>query len=446
MIEQDRIRLLNRRAEQRGDYVLYWMQASQRTRQNPALEHAVRLADARGEPLVVGFGLTDRLPHASRRHHAFLLDGLADVAAALAERGIRFVLRRGSPEDVALDLGRRASSIVMDRGYLRRQRAWRDRLAAEVPCRVVEVEGDVVVPVESASDRREVAARTLRPKLARIWPRYLTALEPGAPKRHSLDLDLDGLDASEGRRLADGLALADIPPPEGIVGGERAARRQLDRFVAEGLDGYAVRRGDPNAMRVSWLSPYLHYGQISPVEVALAVTAAVDGADRAAFLEELIVRRELAVNFVRYTPDYDRYAALPEWARATLAAHAADDRPHRYDAATLEAGETHDPAWNAAMRRMRVDGYLHNHMRMYWGKKILEWSETPEAAFRALLTLNNRWLLDGRDPSSYANCAWIFGLHDRPWPERPIYGTVRCMMASGLKRKMDVGAFVARAP
>ena len=197
-------------------------------------------------------------------------------------------------------------------------------------------------------------------------------------------------------------------------------------------------------MQCSLLSPYLHFGQISPVEIALRVRRASAGSarDRAAYLEELIVRRELAVNFVHFNDRYDRYDSLPAWARATLEAHRRDPREHRYSRSQLEAAQTEDRYWNAAMREMRHTGYMHNRMRMYWGKKILEWSPTPEAAYATVLHLNNRYFLDGRDANSYANVAWIFGLHDRPWPERPVFGKVRSMTAGGLERKFDMAGYL----
>jgi len=194
------------------------------------------------------------------------------------------------------------------------------------------------------------------------------------------------------------------------------------------------------------MSPYLHFGQISPVRLAMAVRDAKSGqeSDRDGYLEELIVRRELAVNFVYYTQDYDRYTCLPEWARKTLAEHAGDPREHKYSQDVLESAQTHDPYWNAAMREMKQTGFMHNYMRMYWGKKILEWSETPENAFATTLAINNKYFLDGRDPNSYAGVAWVFGKHDRAWFERPIFGKVRYMAASGLERKCDIKAYVEK--
>ena len=450
MIERERLQLLNDAPEVPGDCVLYWMQQSQRATFNPALEWAAASANRLRLPVVVGFGLTDGYPEANARHYAFMLEGLREVEASLAERGIAFIMRRGPPDAVAIELAQRAALVVCDRGYLRHQRAWRSRVAKSAGRRVVQVEGDAVVPVDVASDKRETAARTLRPKIARLREGYLKPLRPTPVAVRNGDLAHD-------RARADAIAPSDVAallrsldidrsvaPVARFRGGGGEARRQLRAFLDGGLSRYAAGRGEPALGQVSFLAAYLHFGQISPVEIALEVTrtdAASEGC--AAYLEELIVRRELAINFVEYEPDYDRYDCLPRWARDTLDRHRRDPRPHRYDAGELAAGATHDRYWNAAMREMRDTGYMHNHMRMYWGKKILEWSANPEEAFATALALNNRYFLDGRDPNSYANVAWCFGLHDRPWPERPIFGTVRSMTQGGLVRRIDADAYVA---
>jgi deoxyribodipyrimidine photo-lyase len=212
------------------------------------------------------------------------------------------------------------------------------------------------------------------------------------------------------------------------------------------LAEYHLSSDDPGTNLQSGLGAYLHFGQLSPLTVARAVAGArgVPEGARDAFLEQLIVRRELSLNMVHYDPAYDRYESLPDWARGTLARHARDRRSYQYDRDRLERAETHDPYWNAAMREARSTGIMHGYMRMYWGKKILEWSQTPQQAFAVALALNNRWLLDGRDPNSYAGVAWCFGRHDRPWPERPVFGTVRSMTSAGLERKFDMEGYLRR--
>jgi deoxyribodipyrimidine photo-lyase len=335
--------------------------------------------------------------------------------------------------------------VVCDRGYLKPQRTWRSNLAARVDRRLVQVEGDVVVPVETASPKHEVAARTLRPKIKRLRDDYLAPLEERPVRRRA-----DGLDLRSDIDLSDipaALARLDVDhtvkPVRRFKGGTSAALARLRAYLDDGFASYAKTRGLPEAGAASHMSPYLHYGQISPVALALAAREAPagDAEDRSAYLEELVVRRELAMNHVFYEPAYDRYEAIPAWARRTLDAHRADPRPHLYTRERLEEGLTHDRYWNAAMKEMRETGYMHNHMRMYWGKKILEWTASPEEAFDITLRLNNRYFLDGRDANSFTNVAWIFGLHDRPWGPRPAFGNVRSMSAASL-RKFDADAYV----
>jgi deoxyribodipyrimidine photo-lyase len=446
MIQDARVRQLNDRRTADGDYVLYWMQQSQRASFNPALEYAIGAANERGLPVLVGFGLTDAYPEANRGHYAFMLQGLQEVEHTLAARGIGFVIRRGQPPDVAIEMAGRAAFVVCDRGYLRHQKRWRAAVAQATPCPVVQVEGDVVVPVDDASDRHEVAARTLRPKLHRLWDKYLTGLEETAVERDAEGRQLRSeFDLADLDRALDGLELdGSVAPVRRFRGGTSAARERLASFLRGGLAGYAEGRSEPGAFQCSQLSPYLHFGQISPVEIALEVRAAGTGEadDRRSYLEELIIRRELSINFVNFNERYDSYGCLPDWAQDTLLAHCADRREHSYSTQQLERAGTHDRYWNVAMSEMVHTGYMHNYMRMYWAKKILAWTPEPADAFRTTLYLNNKYFLDGRDANSYANVAWAFGLHDRPWPERPVFGQVRYMNARGIERKFDMAAYV----
>lgn len=446
-IEPERITELNDTPERDGDYVLYWMQQSQRAVFNPALELAFSIASRLARPVVVGFGLTDGYPEANARHYAFMLEGLAETAQALEARGARFVVRLGSPDEVAIALAQRACAVVCDRGYLRVQKTWRARVAVEAGRRVVQVEGDVVVPVDLASAKHEMAARTLRPKVLKRREAFIVPLarERLSVRAGALALAGDVEPAALATLVSRLRVDRSVAPVSAFRGGYSQARRQLDSFVRQRLARYVADRSKPGDPQVSAMSPYLHFGQISPVEIALAVRAAGRRDENEdSYLEELIVRRELSMNFVNTTRDYDRYRCLPPWARRTLDAHRTDPRPHRYDEDALARAETHDPYWNAAMRELLVTGFMHNHMRMYWGKKVLEWSPTPEAGYSALLKLNNTFFIDSRDANSYANVGWVFGLHDRPWPERPIFGQVRYMNAAGLERKTDIAAYVAR--
>ena len=448
MIEDERISRLNDAdIDDDGRFVLYWMQQSQREAFNPALEFAVRQANELDKAVVVGFGLDAAYPDANRRHFAFMLEGLARTAAALSDRGIKFVMRRGSPADVAAELAGDAALVVCDRGYLRHQKQWRKQLASDADIPVIQVEGDVVVPVEVASDKREWAARTIRKKINDRRDSFLKSLSRTETTRSSLSLSIDAdVDVRHWRSVLDELDIDhDVPAVSRFTPGTEAAEKALTKFLRGGLVGYADARNDPADPKTSTLSPYLHFGQISPVAIALKVGRASGPSkkDKEAYLEELIVRRELACNFVHFTDDYDSYAALPDWAKKTLAEHRDDERPVRYTRKQLERADTDDAYWNAAMQEMLKTGYMHNYMRMYWGKKILEWCNTPEYAWSTALYLNNKYFLDGRDVNSYANVSWLFGLHDRAWTERDIFGKVRYMNARGLESKFDIDAYVS---
>ena len=446
-IQDTRIRQLNDTdIRLHADYVLYWMQQSQRAEVNHALEYAVLQANQLGMGVVVAFGLADDYPEANLRHYTFMLEGLTETRAALEKRGILVVVRRGSPPEVALALGQDAAVIVCDRGYLNHQRVWRDKVARKAPCRVVQVESDVVVPLETVSSKAEYAARTIRPKIQKHLDDYLIQLKPLKVHHSTANHPLDGLDW---KHPADILEMLHINRTVGDVtrffkGGTSRAKKIFGNFIRKRLKNYEKHHNQPQTDDTSYMSMYLHFGQISPLYLAMKIKNADQGLDsaKAAFLEELIVRRELAANFVYYHRDYDNFDCLPEWAKLTLNNHAKDRRPYTYTRRQLEDANTHDPYWNAAIQEMKYTGFMHNYMRMYWGKKILEWSSSPERAFRNTLAINNKYFLDGRDPNSYAGVAWIFGMHDRAWPERPIYGKVRCMMASGLERKCDIRAYV----
>ncbi len=447
-IAADHIRPLNNRKVKDGRYILYWMQQAQRAEYNPALIYAVEWANHYKLPVLVAFGLTDRYPEANLRHYTFMLEGLVHTSRALARRGIKLVLRIGPPVASMLDLARAAAAIVCDVGFLKHQRRWRRTLAQKAPCRVVQVAGETVVPVHIVSDKAEYAARTLRPKILRLLPQYLKPVRTATVQNESLTMRLGGETVDNWRKWLPHLKIDQsvLPVSAHFKGGTPQAKNRFRRFVTHHLVHYDRHSNQPQTDDISHMSPYLHFGQISSRYLALTVQRAVDVPDeaKARFLEQLIVRRELACNFVYYTPNYETYACLPAWARQTLTDHHCDPRPTCYTRRQLEAARSHDPYWNAAMQEMKQTGFMHNYMRMYWGKKILQWSTTPADAFNTALYLNNKYFLDGRDPNSYAGVAWLFGLHDRPWPERAIFGKVRYMAASGLERKCDIKAYVAK--
>ncbi|MCJ8501094.1 deoxyribodipyrimidine photo-lyase [Desulfatitalea alkaliphila] len=446
-----RIQVLNDQPLRGGDFILYWMQQSQRAQDNHALTCAVAMANHCALPLLVVFGLTPDYPEANQRHYRFMLEGLREVRDDLAKSGVRLAVVIGHPPEVALNAAHKAAAVVCDRGYLRHQKQWRREVADQARCAVVQVESDVVVPVDLVSDKAEYAARTIRPKIRRHLAGFLKPVPTVALRR-------TGGVPRMSKALAP-VSLDDLSPVPGVdervvpadrffVGGAREAEKRLQHFIRNGLAQYTAHGNQPQTDDVSHLSPYLHFGQISPLRVAMALTrrrasVALDG-QIDAFLEQLVVRRELACNFVHHTPDYDAYTCIPEWARRTLAAHRDDPRPYLYTPAQLENARTHDRYWNAAMQEMRGTGFMHNYMRMYWGKKILEWCPDPASAFATALMLNNRYFIDGRDPNSYAGVAWVFGVHDRAWAERPVFGKLRYMAAAGLERKCDIEGYVRK--
>jgi deoxyribodipyrimidine photo-lyase len=453
--ENNRILPLNDRPVRNGAYVLYWMQQSQRAEYNHALEYAIELANHHRLPVLVVFGLTDDYPEANRRHYVFMLEGLLETHRTLSERGISMVVQSGHPPDVAVEAGADATVIICDRGYLRHQREWRKKVARYAKCRVVQVESDVVVPVEAVSQKAEYAARTIRPKIHKLMNEFIRELRPlkVAVSGHHTAFDKishrRGIDLKRPEKILKGLGVDNsVPSVERLFrGGTKEAKSRFSDFIANRLANYDRNSNQPQTDDVSCMSPYLHFGQISPVYLALEIkkvnsTKAGQAIER--YLEELIVRRELAVNFVTYTENYDSFGCIPGWAKATLIAHLHDERKYIYNRDRLEAADTHDPYWNAAMKEMLHTGFMHNYMRMYWAKKILEWSVSPDEAYSTTLYLNNKYFLDGRDPNSYEGVAWTYGVHDRAWPERPIFGKARYMAASGLERKCDIRGYVAK--
>jgi deoxyribodipyrimidine photo-lyase len=443
MIQKERIQALNAKETKKGRYVLYWMQASQRTEYNHALEYAVVKANELHQPLVVFFGITDHFPEGSQRHYTFMLEGLREVRLSLEKRGIQMVIQHTSPEQGVVQFAKGASFVVVDRGYLKIQRAWRDYAASRMDCPLVQVESDVIVPIEETSPKEEYTAATIRSKIHKKLDHFLCPLKEVDPDMDSLSLDFDSFDIDDVEEAVSRLHIdRSVKKVSCYRGGAGEAKKHLRLFLRDKLDRFPEMRNDPTVDFLSHMSPYLHFGQISPLSIALTVSQ-TQGLSKEAYLEELIVRRELSMNFVFYNGQYDSFeGAIPQWAQKTLKAHQKDKRPYLYALEELETAKTHDPYWNAAHNEMVFTGKMHGYMRMYWGKKILEWSKTPDEAFRAALYLNNKYELDGRDPSGFTGVAWCFGKHDRPWKEREIFGNVRYMNEGGLKRKFDADGYV----
>jgi deoxyribodipyrimidine photo-lyase len=330
----------------------------------------------------------------------------------------------------------------VDRGYLKIQKEWRNWAANRMDCPLIQIESDVVVPIEDASPKEEYAAATIRPKITKKLDSFLVPLKEHEPLIDSLSLEFDSFDIDDVEKAISKLRIdRSVKKVTSFHGGTQEAQKHLQIFLEDKLDHFPELRNEPTLDYLSHMSPYLHFGQISPLFIALkAVETRSPGTE--AFLEELIVRRELSMNFVFYNEKYDSFEGVPEWAKKTLKAHQKDKRKYTYNLEELETAQTHDPYWNAAQKEMLFKGKMHGYMRMYWGKKIIEWSKTPEEAFRVALHLNNKYELDGRDPNGFTGVAWCFGKHDRPWGERPTFGNVRYMNDKGLKRKFDADEYV----
>lgn len=432
-----------------GRCVVYWMQRSQRAEENPALDLAIALGNALGLPVLTVFGLTADYPGAQRRHYRFLLDAMPEIRDGLTKRGAAFILRIGPPDEVVATLCDevKPALLVGDENPVRAGRHWRKAVADRIDIPFRCVDGDVVVPT-SLFPKQEYAARTIRPKIHRAWDTYLKPFGPPLSCTTSWrGRKLPGGETIDPDSLLKALKVGGAGEVPGYRGGPKEARRRLDRFVSDRLPRYATERNEPTPYMTSELSAHLHFGHIGPIACALAAKQSDAGQENIdSYLEELIVRRELAINYVIHNEDYDRLSGCPSWALKTLAEHAGDPRPHRYTAEELEAGRTHDPLWNASQIEMVATGRMHNYLRMYWAKKILEWSPDAESAFDIALDLNDRYEMDGRDPNGYVGVSWaIGGTHDRAWPERPIFGKVRFMSYESTRKKFDSKGYIRRS-
>ena len=433
-----------------GKYVVYWMQESMRAYENPALEYAIRWANDLEKYCVVVFTLIDDFPEANLRHYKFLIEGLKEASDRITERGLKFVLLHGPRVKLITKFvdDHEVCAVVTDRSYTRHERKWRSDAAGKLSVPLVQVEGNVVVPVETASDKQEYAARTIRKDIMSKLDDFVGETHETKPDKPSKNVSLKSdLELSSVDNVLDKMKIdRDVKPSPDLIGGTSEARKRLTSFLRADLKGYDDGRLEPAEDATSHMSPYLHFGHISPCEIVRKVRSSSNpDDDKDAYIEELVVRRELAHNFVWYAPDtYDSLEAVPDWAKETMDKHESDKRPHHYTRKEMENSETDDPYWNAAMKEMRERGFLPNYMRMYWGKQIILYTNTYQYAYETALYLNNKYFMDGRDPNSYTNVLWLFGLHDRGWTERDVFGKLRTLSKSGLERKYDVDAYLDR--
>ncbi len=431
-----------------GRCVVYWMQRAQRGLDNPALDVAINAANELKKPLAVFFGLHPGYPNGNLRHYAFLVEGLAETKKRIEARGAAFVFRPYPNHDLILFCDEvKAALVVGDENPMREPEAWRRSAAKKLRVPLWTVDADAIVPSKFL-EKEEYAARTIRPKIHKLLPGFFVPLENPKARHKWNEADLPESAPIDEEKLLSELPLDhSVQPVKQFKGGTSAGLNLLKQFVSDRLTNYDTDRNLPHLSGTSMLSAYLHFGQLGPHTVALAVRDS-DAPTKAkeAYLEELIVRRELAINFVARNPNYDKLEGCHEWALKTLREHSRDEREYLYTDAQFENAETHDELWNAAQTEMVVTGRMHGYLRMYWAKKILEWTKSPEEAFDIAVRLNDRYELDGRDPNGYTGVAWsIGGKHDRPWgPERPIFGLIRYMNRNGCERKFDVKAYIRR--
>jgi deoxyribodipyrimidine photo-lyase len=433
-----------------GLCVVYWVQRTQRALDNQALETAIACGNALGLPVIAYFSVIANYPHANLRHYHFMQQGLHDLAEGLAERGVVLVVRRAvdghTLEAFLEEVG--AALLVGDENVCREPERWRAALARKLKIPFFTVDADVVVP-SAIFGKTFVLLHHFRPKLHAQLPEFLIPLKR-VPLDHAWKRRVSSYSLK--KDITDGFDKLDrlVGPVDTFSGGTGAALKRLREFTETQLAEYDDKRNHPETRGTSQMSPYLHFGHISPLTIALAVKdAASEGKASAAvadkYLDELIGWRELAVLFCKYNSNYDNWECAEPWARKTLLEHAGDARPWRYSLKQLERGETHDELWNAAQREMVRDGWMHNYMRMYWAKKILEWSPDVATGFEWAVILNDTYELDGRDPNGYAGIAWaMVGKHDRPWFDRPVFGLVRYMSGESTGKKFDSGRYIRR--
>lgn len=441
MVHSSRIRHLNDIPVRHGP-VVYWMSRDQRAHDNWALLYAQEQALTHKVPLHVLFCLVPDFLGAHRRQYRFMLAGLRQTAKALTTLRIPFHLEEGDPavQVPAVLAGLGAGMLVTDFDPLKIKRTWKQAVLTRSDIAARDVDAHNIVPCRAASHKQEWAAYTIRKKITLQLPDFLGPFPD--PIAHPFPVKAGGIGWD---RLLKPFSEKGKDGRHSFLPGEAAARTCLDTFIRERLDAYPEKRNNPLLNGTSHLSVYLHFGQISAQRVAWEIEQShAAPAAREAFLEELIVRRELADNYCWYNEQYDAVEGFPDWARATHADHLQDQRPYLYSEKEFECAETHDTLWNAAQIGLVERGTMHGYMRMYWAKKILEWTRSPEEALSVAITLNDRYQLDGRDPNGYTGVAWsIGGVHDRAWPERPVFGKIRYMNEAGCRRKFDVDGYIA---
>jgi len=442
-INPTRIRILKEGVRKTGP-IAYWMSRDQRVSDNWALMFTLELAIKYNQPPVVVFCLVNDFLEATEKQYNFMLRGLNEVDNRLKEKNISFFILQGSPEKEIPEFIERYNigTLVSDFDPLKIKRKWKKNLAKKINIPFYEVDAHNIVPCWIASGKQEYGAYTIRPKISRLLPEYLdrfSIIKINKIKWKGPEPVINWSKITEDSRYVNKNFKANK-----IIPGESEAKKVLKRFIDNKLNTYNDYRNDPTEDNLSCLSPYIHFGHISAQRIALGIIdSAVSEEKKDSFLDELIIRRELSDNYCFYNSNYDSFGGFPEWAQKTLNNHRLDRRDYIYSVEEFEEARTHDRLWNAAQLEVVVKGKMHSYMRMYWAKKILEWSESPEEAQDIAIYLNNKYELDGRDPNGYTGIAWcIGGVHDRAWKERSIFGKIRYMSYEGSKSKFDVNLYI----
>ena len=453
VVEPERIRKLNTAPErQGGHYVLYWAQMNRRVDANHGLLYAAQLANQHQLPVLFYEGLTCSYQYANDRLHTFVLEGVPETAKRLKRAGIGYVfyLRRDSKSrnDVFYELAKRAFAVVTDEYPTFIASDHNARVPAKLDVAYYVVDSSCIVPMRLIVDR-QYGAYTIRPRINKLLPKYLVRPDELRVKHrwneHASSFHVEVSEAKIPALVATCDIDHTIAPSIAFKGGRLQAEKLLSYFLENNLRRFAKCRNEPSEHATSHMSPYLHFGQLSSLEIALAVKEYAEKHKLMAeeYLEELIVRRELAFNYASHVERPDRLENLPEWCQLNMRKHLADKRDPLYTREQIEAATTYDELWNTTQKEMMLRGKIHGYYRMYWGKKILEWSRTYQEAVDTMVDIHGKFALDGRDPNTFTNILWCFGLHDRAWGERPIFGKIRYMSLEGMKRKTDTGAYIA---
>ncbi|PID61833.1 MAG: deoxyribodipyrimidine photolyase [Ignavibacteriae bacterium] len=444
MINKKRIKYLREGNIGVGPLV-YWMQREQRVHDNWALIYSYQKAKENKSELIVVFNLVTKFLEATLTQYHFLIEGLKEVEENLNKLNIKFYLTTGKPEDEIPKLIKkeRASLLVTDFNPIRIIEKWQIQVKNKISIPFHQIDAHNIVPVWETSNKLEFAAYTIRPKINKQLSEFLDDF----PKISKLQNKNFSASKIKWEKLYKSLKINSSTKPNKIfTSGEDAAFRTIKHFIEQKFDKYSEERNNPNKNAISNISPYLHFGQISAQRIALMLNN-FNGSNNSVktYLEELIVRRELSDNFCYYNKNYDNFNGFPDWAKKTLNEHRNDKREYIYSLKKFEEAKTHDDLWNAAQLEMIITGKMHGYMRMYWAKKILEWTESPEQAMEFAIYLNDKYELDGRDPNGYVGVAWsIGGVHDRAWTERPIFGKIRYMNYNGCKRKFNVKSYIEK--